>query len=217
MKLTDLLIIYFAFGAPFGVYQITTAQDPLDTKAVLQIVLRIICWPVFAILILIERFSNSSNVIDSSGDRRIDEIRLEIEGLVFENDVVSSIFDFREILHRYVGLSEAAMEEVTSNPANEIFEISNSKNKDLASACLARKNLRKLSFQHSLVRNEFIDMISGFALDGEKRVRIMALAVELADRVTDPFTANALATMSEPNEPVKVVAQMPEYEVSLVN
>ena len=217
MKLTDLLIIYFACGAPFGVYQITTSQDPLDTKAVLQIALRIICWPVFTTLILIEWFSPGSNFADVSGHRRIDDIRLEIEGHVFANDPVSSIFDFRETLHRYVGLSQAVTERVSSNPANELFDLSGSEHKDLASACLARKNQRKLSFQHSLVRNEFVDMISEFAEVDEKCTRVIALAMKLAEHVNDPLTENALATISELHERAKVVTQTPENEVSLVN
>lgn len=218
MKLTDLLIIYFACGAPFGVYQVTTAQNAVDIKTALQIALRIIGWPVFAILILIEWFSDGSNVADVNVHCRIDEIRLEIEGLVFENDAVSSIFDFREILNRYVGLSQAATAGISSNAANELLDLSGSEHKDLAAACLARKNQRRLSFQHSLVRNEFVDMISEFAEGGEKRVRIVALAVELADRVNDTLAAKSFTIiMSEPPSMVDFISHMPEYDVSLVN
>ncbi|HEX3100943.1 MAG TPA: hypothetical protein VHQ01_04075, partial [Pyrinomonadaceae bacterium] len=100
MKLTDLLIIYFACGAPFGVYQITAVQS-FTERAALHVFLRICLWPVFAGSTLIRWFSTDKHSSGSDLDRQIDEIRAEIENLVFGNDSVSSIFDFREILHRY--------------------------------------------------------------------------------------------------------------------
>ena len=192
MKLIDLLVIYFACGAPFGVYQITAAHS-LTERAALHVFLRICFWPIFAGSTLIRWLSTGKHSSRSDLDRRIDGIRAEIENLVFGNDSVSSIFDFREILHRYAGLSEAANAGVAS--ANEIFKLSNNERTDVAAACLARKNQRKLSFHQSLARDEFVDMISELA-NADKR--ILALAVELANSVNDPKTATALTSMISP-------------------
>jgi hypothetical protein len=195
MKLLDLLVIYFAIGAPFGVYQITAVRSSLTAHATLGIILRICFWPVFAAQTLIEWFSKDQHSSESNLDRQIDRIRAEIESLVFGNDSISSIFDFREVLYRYAGLSEAANTGVLPDAANEIFEFGNNGDKDVASACLARKNQRKLSFHQSLARNEFVDMIAEFASTGSHRERVLCLAVELANGVNDPKTSDMLAAM----------------------
>lgn len=187
----DLLIIYFACGAPFGVYQITATNHRLNTQAALRVFLRICFWPVFAGSTLIQWFSREHSS-KTDLDRRIDGIRTEIENLAFGNDSASSIFDFREILHRYAGLSEAANAGIASNSADEVFKLSKNGSADIASACLARKNQRKLSFHQSLARDEFVDIISELA-NADKR--ILSSAVELANSINDPETANILTAM----------------------
>ena len=115
------------------------------------------------------------------------------------NESISSIFDFREILLRYAGLSEAANVNASGDAVNELFALSGSDNKELASACLARKNQRRLEFHQSLVRGEFLDMISEFAEAESGRQRILELAIELASGVNDSVTADSLTRlMSEP-------------------
>ena len=213
----DLLIIYFACGAPFGVYQITSIRRPLTARAVVRTSLRICLWPVFAVLALNEWFSNNQYSAASGLDRRIDSIRVEIESLVLDNDSIASIFDFREILHRYAGLSEAANVNVVQNSASELFELTNTTNEEIASACLARRNQRKLSFQQSLVRNEFVDMISEFAVADRYRRKIIELAIELADSLDDSKTADALtAMMSETRFEANTPGRMLGPEISVI-
>ena len=216
MKFTDLLIIYFAAGAPFGVYQITTVRQSKNIKAWLKIFLRICLWPVYAVLALADWSSEIRLSDESDLDRHIDSIRIEMEGLVFANDPISSIFDFREILQRYAGLSEAANVSADVKSSNDIFALSGSDNNDLASACLTRKNQRKLSFHQSLARSEFVDMISEIAGIEPGRIRILELAVELANCVSDPLTAGIIMTlMSKPQPGQNIQAQSPLSEISL--
>ncbi len=188
MKLFDLLIIYFACGAPFGVYQVTTFTRALTVRVAFGSLLRVCLWPVFSTVILTHWFFNSP---ESTLDRHIDSIRTQIEGLVFATESMSSIFDFREILYRYTGLSEASNATETTSATNELFDLSNNEDKELATICLARKNRRRLFFHYSQARAEFVDMISELAA-ADQEVKILALAIELAHFVNDPETANAL-------------------------
>ncbi len=104
-----------------------------------------------------------------------------------------------------------------SNPINEIFELGNKENKELSSACLARKNQRKLYFHQSHARGEFVDVIAEFASAGRDGTRIIELAVKLATTVNDPFAAKTLTAMaSEPRIPTNVPAQYPEPEISIL-
>ena len=215
MKLTDLLIIYFAAGAPFGVYQFTTVQHPLDAKAWLQIFFRICFWPLFAVLGLIDWFAKGDPSAGSHLDQHIDRIRIEIEDLVLANESISSIFDFREILQRYAGLSEATNVAVSSS-VNEVFDLSGSENKQLASACLARKNHRKLSFHQSLARSQFVDMISEFADASNDRTSVLELAIELANDVQDALTSEALTEMMYEPQPLEhLSSQFPQTDTNI--
>lgn len=188
MNLIDLLIIYFACGAPFGVYQFTNVQTSLNAKVLWQIFWHIGCWPVFAALALKERISIGRHKTASLVDRRTDFIRSEIEHLVFDGESVSTILDFREILFRYAGLLQATNVIVPADSAGELFYFGNTENKALSSACLARRNRRKLAFHQSIARNEFTDMMSELTNAHENRTEILELAIELANGVDDPIT-----------------------------
>ena len=215
MKLIDLLIIYFACSAPFGVYQATISPRPLTSTAALQFLLRISCWPVFGALVLIEWFFRNQQSVKSNFERHTASIRSQIESLVFADASISSIFDFREILRRYAGLSEAVNGAPGSSPGTELFEVSKNEDKELASTCLTRKNRRRLSFHQSLARNEFVDMISEFAAADKEGARILGLAIELANDVNDQEAACTLtAIMSETICQANVPAQASEHEIA---
>lgn len=202
MNLIDLLIIYFACGAPFGVYQITTVRNSLNAKDLLQIFWRIFCWPVFAAMALTDWMSSGRHLTKSLVDRRTEFIRSEIEHLIFAGDSVSKILDFRETLFRYVGISQAANIIVPADSAGELFYFGNTENKALSAACLARTNRRKLAFHQSIARNEFTDMMSELTNAHGNRTEILELAIELANGVDDSITVeNLRSLMSEARKP----------------
>lgn len=192
MNLIDVLIIYFACGAPFGVYQFTNVRT-VNIKVLLQIFWRICYWPVFAAMALKEWISTGRHITKSLVDRRTDFIRLEIEHLVFTDESVSTILDFREILFRYTGLLQAANVIVPVDSFDELFKVSHTENRILASVCFARTNRRKLMFHQSIGRSEFTDMMCELTNDHEYRTEILELAIELANDVDDLITVENLS------------------------
>ena len=216
MNLLDLVIIYFACGAPFGVYLVTTAHGQSFVRTASQTFLRIFCWPVFGILVVVDWLSKNPSSAESNFDRHVDGLITQIESIVCANESISSIFDFRDALHRYAGLSEAANVSPEANGVNELLELNNNENKKIASACLARKNQRRLSFHQSLARNEFVDMISEMAAAGRENTRIIGLAIELSNHVNDPETAGALtAMMSKTTFQANISVSASKPEISL--
>ena len=191
MNISDLLIIYFAAGAPFGVYRITTLEDSPDTKAMLTVALHICLWPVYTVLFLRDRLL-SKQTGDSSANI-IDGIRIEIEQLAFADGTAAAIFDFREIFNRYAGLSEAANAEVPADLLHDFFELGSSENKTIASACIARRNREKLAFQQTSTRNEFVDLISDLS---SYRPEVFDFAIRLASHVNDLDAVADLKAMS---------------------
>ncbi len=194
MKLLDLFIIYFACGSPFGVYQVTTITGGLTLRAATGVLLRVCLWPIFTAVILANWFTGHQAVIESGLDRHIKSIRTQMEGLAFASGTVSSVFDFREIVYLYTGLSEAANLPQTSSGTNELFDLSTNENKKLATICLARKNQRRLFIHHAQARAQFVDMVSELAstdLDGT----FLRLAIELAHCVKDSTAVDALTAL----------------------
>lgn len=194
MSLFDLFIIYFAAGAPFGVYKVTTLKGKVTTVAVFGLLMQMVLWPAFTLKMLF-------SVVDSGqadAVNGLDRLKSEIEHLAFTDSSASAIFDFREVFARYTGLSQAANAEVGSGQVSDIFEIGKSENPQLATAILARRYREKLIFHQMTARNEFVDVISGLAID---QPEVIALATQVAVCVKDELAIEELAALTSHSSP----------------
>lgn len=170
MNLRDLFIIYLACGAPFGVYYFLQNRNHLETKILwLKSLLRFVIWIPFAIRMVARKslFTNLyANRFDKTSDSdakkeiEIEEIKKYFENAFSEKGISSSIYEFREIFDRYVGLSmEIQSENEELSPSEtEIFRITNHTNKKLAEICLHRRNRKRLSFHQKLARRDFFEI-----------------------------------------------------------
>lgn len=206
MSLFDLFIIYFAAGAPFGVYRATTLKGAVTVNVVLGLLLQIVLWPVFTVRMLVGGKGDQP----SSG-KEIGRLQAEIEQIAFAKGSGAAIFDFREVFSRYTGLSRAVAAEVRNDQISEIFEVSKADDPILASVCLERRNREKLIFHHIEARNEFVDIIGGMAIDSPEVIsRAAQIAVALRDEpaVEDlaALTAHSDHRISQNDGRVKVAA-----------
>src|SRR5688572_11288031 len=116
MNLRDLLIIYLACGAPFGVYYFLQNRNRIETKFLwLKSLLRFVVWIPFAFR-MIARNSFLTKLYNDSFDKltetdlktelEIEEIKKSLERMVSAAAALPfSIYEFREAFDRYVGLS----------------------------------------------------------------------------------------------------------------
>jgi hypothetical protein len=174
MNLRDLFIIYLACGAPFGVYYFLQNRNHLETKILwLKSLIRFVFWIPFAIQLVARKslFTNLyANRFDKSADSdakkefEIEEIKKFFENILSITDLKLSIYEFREIFDRYVGLSiEIQSEnEEFSKTETEIFRITNHTNKNLAEICLHRRNRKRLNFHQKLARRDFFELLGKF-------------------------------------------------------
>ncbi len=204
MNVSDLLIIYFAAGAPFGVYRITMLSGTPDAKALLNVALHICLWPVYTVLFLRDRLLSKD--ADNGSANIIDSIRTQIEQIAFADSSAAAIFDFREIFNRYAGLSEAANAESPTDLLGEFFELGSSENKTIASACIARRNREKLAFLQTKARNEFVDMISDLTSETPE---VLESAIQLVDHVNDQDAIADLKAMTYHPTPPTSGSQRP--------
>ena len=178
MNLSEIIIIYLALGSPFAVYFFLQNRSRLKSRQLwLKTILNFLFWIPSAFKILREYLrSNYSSVGNfdffdelSSSKDKLSLLQRKIEKLISENDLKISIFEIREILDRYIGLSLEAKRtaEFSKQPDDEFFKIVNAKDWEIASICNQRRNLKRLSFHHKLAANDFLNLIAGLNVKGK--------------------------------------------------
>jgi hypothetical protein len=95
-------------------------------------------------------------------DSEIEVIQKEIEQILFENDTKLSLFEFREVFERYVGLTLTKKQKNNHIGENEtdIFRIVKHENVKLGAICLNRRNQFKLTYHQTLARRDFLKVIN---------------------------------------------------------
>ena len=123
MSLTELLIVYFACGAPFGVYfyfQQRESGKPLQntSQVWLKCTFIVVFWLPFAFWLIFSKFSGKQISTNHSGNSNKDSVS-KFEGLflkvIFDNKLDINAFDFREIFERYVGLTKELAKPDSAN------------------------------------------------------------------------------------------------------
>lgn len=171
MNLNDFLIIYLACGAPFGVYYFfDNRTSPNVSFLFLKSFLIFLFWMPFALRMLLKNtklFKNNFDRIsqtDSDIFNKIFPVQKEIEKVLIKSDLKLSIYEFREVAERYIGLTIAKQnaECITTNEntESEIFKIAENENTKISSICFNRRNRKLLFFHQKNARQDFLDIIS---------------------------------------------------------
>ena len=165
----DLAIIYFAFGAPFGVLRITAKRE-ITPFAFFRMTSGYLLWPLVAVR-NVARFFTTKPVAQVEQTNELDAIRTELEQALFASGNTFSesaatrrdLYTFREVFYRYSGLAAAA------NGLNSPFTIHNSPISNspftihhssfVRSTCLRRRDRQKLEAQLTQARSELIDTL----------------------------------------------------------
>lgn len=196
MTWIEFLIIYLACGSPFGVYQITQAEKPISASNILALLAVFLTWPILAVRFLVERFVSGEEPDTSAS--LIERARAAIEDAAFPAGTTDSLFEFRDVFYRYTGLARAVSADVAA--PRDLFDVSGHSNADIAAKCLARRNREKLAFHHTQARNEFVDLIAGFAL-ADHCQELLCIAADLANELGDTDAVadlNALRSTVKP-------------------
>ncbi len=201
MNFYDFLIIYLACGAPFGVYYFLQNRRVSNSKILrLKTFLNFLFWMPFAFQILLEnkslgRFFNKIFArradTDSDIEKKLALLRKNLETPIIsqipqtaKNIPQLSVFEVREILERYTGLTLACQfEQKNSQSArveNEFYKIASPKNARLASICFARRNRERLFFHQTEARQDFLNLI-GTSEDKNLRRQTIEFVILLKD------------------------------------
>ncbi|HXG83490.1 MAG TPA: hypothetical protein VNI84_05615 [Pyrinomonadaceae bacterium] len=201
MNITEFLVIYFSIGAPFGVY--TYFQNRVESNrngSRLKTLAAFFFW-LPAAFRLIRRyeffdkavfyFRNKKYSLNFPREKNAFAIQKRLEKLFMRNDSGISIFEFRETLESYAGLTFAGKAETAGEAGNEFFEAAKNKNVELAAKCFYRRNRARLFFHQTSARQDFLRVIDAlFAAVSDKR-KFVELTFEFVDALED-FAARAL-------------------------
>ena len=180
MNSFDFLIIYLTCGAPLGVfYFLQNREQQNRTRVWLKTFFTFIFWLPFGFHLLKNKTNKKSfgyKKIFFESEKiqtKISNFQKQLEEILQTSDLQISIFEFREIIARYVGLTLAkdCEKAKTTETENEIFRIAKSGNTEIGAICLNRRNLKRLTFHQTQARKDFFQVISQlvkFVSDKEK-------------------------------------------------
>ena len=203
MNLTDYLIIYLACGAPFGVYYFLQNRAKLvSSKLWLNTLINFAFWIPLAARLLRENklLNKSANLkfkadvaLDATQELKVSLIQKQFENFLQESSLKISIYEFRETIDRYIGLTLAnqSRNETLSITEKEFFRISENKNVELAAICLYRRNQKRLCFHQTGARQDFLHIIKELSEANSDKKKVGNLAIDFV-KILNDVEANIL-------------------------
>jgi hypothetical protein len=199
MKLADLLIIYFACGAPFAVQRFLSGSSDTVFRQIASVFATLVLWPIFAfgsIWAWISTGRKSVSPISAQWtEKELGRLQGEFEAIIAERCGSVSIFEFREVFARYSGLAAAVADKYEGPAVADVFEIAGSTSPQIASLCLDRRNRSRTLLHAERARHEFLDTVAAIAADGFGDERVYHLAAETAACVNDAFAQDELSSL----------------------
>lgn len=202
MNPVDLFILYLACGAPFGVYFFFQNREKSPAAAILlKSFLTVVVWIPYALQLLnanitkkitVSKF-DAADESDSALKKKLDEIQRRLMRIFLKSRADISVFEFREVVERYSGLTLAAQTDEVGDSESEVFKITNHKNTRLAAKCLHRRNRLRLEFHQRLASRDFLKLLS--KLSGFEAEKLRLTALEFATLLNDGETRRALENL----------------------
>jgi hypothetical protein len=194
MGLTEILIVYFSFGAPVLVAFLVTKKCTKLLLSAVYAVAVFVFWPVFGATFLYQKHGrklNSYSLFSGWNDehsdvaRRLEVLRLSIEGVFRKSQGPTELYRWRSEFDRYVSIALALGEETTTGRDLELLKIVQHPDPDIASACRRRKMFGKLSFQQSVARSHFLMVTYRLCSENDELVEVEQLLLSLALLLND--------------------------------
>lgn len=223
MTLFDLLIIYSACGAPFGVYYFLHYRKRSVSKQIwFKTILTFLFWIPFAYKLLRNgkikrklfhlRF-NVGNDSEPEMDKRLFSIGQQIEKLFLEIRYPISIYEVREVFERYSGLILAYKNPNRANNqfATEFFRIAGRENVKLGAICVERRNQKRLEFHQTQAREDFLKLLGNLATKTAQIKKLEFLTIQFVKTLKDETTIREIkklfssALQTDKNLPVNAL------------
>lgn len=208
MNLLEIFIVYLACGAPFGVYFFFQNRRYSKTfSLILKSFLTVIVWIPYAFQLLNANITKKINTKKKSGlffenaDSTVSELEKKLEektkqmqqNLPKDKSFDVSVFEFREVVERFAGLTLALKNSNENEFESELLEIAKHKNATLGTKCLQRRNRSRLEFHQTQASNDFLKLLENFSTTASEKFRIAAF--EFAKLLDDGETLERVQTL----------------------
>jgi hypothetical protein len=171
MRWSEIIIIYLAIGAPFGVHFVVQNQ-PVTRNRILKAIGIVLLFPLFAF-----RYLFNSKDVKSYTDEKLErakrslfaalyEIRMQTQVIKEKENVERLVYVIRENVEEYSGLARVCESlSETDTPSEhelEVFRIAGCKGDELktAASCMHRRNVRQIKAHHNTARNDLLHALA---------------------------------------------------------
>jgi hypothetical protein len=218
MNSTDIIIIYLAIGLPFGVH--FYLKNRFNENSSLKSLVVTLIWIPYSIKLFQNRITNK--LINSEFDVKlgiVSEKQKNLERILLKNNSETSLFEFREIIERYVALSLSLneVEESFGENKRELFRISKSPNIELSAICLNRMNQYKLRNHQSNARKDFVNLINKIIVENVGENTILANVVSIANELNDStllYSLNEITSKTFQNQKLSLKSTKFDLKIS---
>lgn len=134
--------------------------------------------------------------LENAAAKTLDNLQIYISQILFNSGSAISVFESREIVERYAGLTLAKnlTDGFPSKADVEIFRVALRQNIELGAKCLHRRNRSRIEHHQSLAQADFLKLIRGISISVFDTKKLSYLAVEFAKSLDD---AKAQTTLRE--------------------
>ncbi|HEX6125900.1 MAG TPA: hypothetical protein VFZ23_11060 [Pyrinomonadaceae bacterium] len=192
MSITDILVIYLAFGSPLMVHHYLSNARLDRRRRIISALFALAFWVPSVVQMGYRYLSNAYFTHGFVSGRDLDAVErylLEIRGILKPSSRTSvsgfSGHDFFEALERYVALAAAKRTRSPDSvqPLN-LFEVAG-RESEIGTACLVRRNRRRIENHHIRARADLLRLFRNISA-GDSRVLVAACMTEIARLLDDP-------------------------------
>ena len=190
---------------PFGVYYYFQAETK-NIGALLMASGVATLWIPYSLLLLHRKVTNklknkgfvNKPVLILDGDKKLEDAKKRFEQFWDAGNSSLSLFEFREMLGRYEGLT-LANNDSRNLPESELelFQISGYKNTELGTISLNRRNRLRLASHQKDARKEFLSSLGEMFINGVDVKRLSDLATEFVKLLNDDDAAVLVNSLTE--------------------
>ncbi len=224
MSNLDLTIIYLACGSPFGAYYFLRTKEKNLFSLICSIGVTLL-WMPYAVSLfhtnVASRFrkrvfdEKAISVLNESS--KLDRLKKEFEEFLPKSRSSLSLFEFRELIERYSGLSIASKsdEDKLTCPNAELFGLAGHSNPGLASIILNRRNRLKLDAHLTDARLDFLKCLSQMFESADNTEKLRGHSHEFVTLLNDAEAASEIETIFRSISLVQTqpLVKVPEYDL----
>jgi hypothetical protein len=199
MHFAELIIIYLAYGAPFGVYDLSCSRKKPNAGDMHLIAAKFVFWPVLVGSWIRRWFLRGRGSGFRQLENEIEILREQLERTAFGDRSAAAILGFREVYARYIGLSLFLLSDADRQGVHPILEFGHDPETKAAAACIYRRDREKVALHQRQARAEFLDIIRQLSGGLPENDDLILISVEVATLIQDRDCTQGLYSLLPDN------------------